>query len=562
MEWKQLPTHFSHFYDGLDRHRPYETILTGGYRGTLSLAEGERPYWLYFPPGMEYSCRHLVVLVPGSLDMDEFLARTGWQALADREGLMLILAGSALSPWQGDASDDSMLDALETLRGDRTYMDTQRATGYLACYEEATAPGHRYLLRHPDHYASAALFGARPEEDAVLAAAALLPSNAPDVPLGTVACPICFVGDPPPALVDHWRRANRTEPLPYAQRGATIYLPDPAILGSHIDHQPVARVMVLPTLDLYDPDITRRAWYDLLARTVRGTGALNHDLHPYRTPGQWELQRRQLQLDGWTRHWHEYRPDRPQVLSGGAIPLVVFLHGGSASGLSGLHCHEWVTVAKERGFALALPTGTMRRFDTMMPHPAWNASRADDHMDDEGFLRAMVADICERMPIDRSRIYVCGHSMGAAMSQRAALAMSDLFAAACSNSGVITGGFMGDLDTPGLRTDRTIPIWIQMGEKDVGGGTLENNPKALRTVSYWLDRYGLGPVDDPLSWRTGRYLHKQWQTPGGTPLVRYTTTLEKPHANSPQDAWFYYDQFFCCFSRREDGTLLYLGRPV
>ena len=45
-------------------------------------------------------------------------------------------------------------------------------------------------------------------------------------------------------------------------------------------------------------------------------------------------------------------------------------------------------------------------------------------------------------------------------------------------------------------------------------------------------------------------------------MVRYTTTLEKPHAITPQDPWFYYDEFFCRFSRGETGELYYKGKLV
>ena len=70
-------------------------------------------------------------------------------------------------------------------------------------------------------------------------------------------------------------------------------------------------------------------------------------------------------------------------------------------------------------------------------------------MDDEKFIRSMLEDVKARFAVDSGRIYVCGHSMGSAMTQRAALAMPDIFTAAASNSGVVTGGFMGDFDTPG-----------------------------------------------------------------------------------------------------------------
>lgn len=42
----------------------------------------------------------------------------------------------------------------------------------------------------------------------------------------------------------------------------------------------------------------------------------------------------------------------------------------------------------------------------------------------------------------------------------------------------------------------------------------------------------------------------------------YTAALDKIHAVMPQDAWSYYDDFMCKFSRDEDGMLRYMGKPV
>ena len=37
---------------------------------------------------------------------------------------------------------------------------------------------------------------------------------------------------------------------------------------------------------------------------------------------------------------------------------------------------------------------------------------------------------------------------------------------------------------------------------------------------------------------------------------------DMPHANFPEESWISYDSFLSKFSRREDGTLLYMGVPA
>ncbi len=564
MEWKRFPTNFSEIYYSLSKEKPYVTILTGGYQNSFSVEGISHRYWVYYPKGMEYSCKNLLLLLPNTETVEEFLAKTGWVNVADQEHLLLMMAGGKEDPWLDWADAEKRMQALDNIRNDRTYMDNQRALSYFIGYQEGAEFGHRFVVKNPSLYASCVFCGAVQTEKAWMEKEGDQETAASDIPKKDVPCPVCFVGSPsvPEWILSYWRRANCSEELPYQQGKSTIWIPNMAQLESTVEHQPVARVQFTNIYNAETPEVTNFLWRSFLSRTVRSTGILNGDLHPYRTAQQWGLQRRELSVDGWMRHWYEYLPERLAPLTKKTIPVVVCLHGGSATALSNLYAHEWVQVAKERGFLLILPTGTMRRQDAFMPHPAWNAARVKDHMDDEKFLRQMVANIQSRHPVDMGRVYICGHSMGAAMTQRAALAMPDLFTAAASNSGVVTGGFMGDFDSPGIREDLSIPIWIQMGEKDIGGGTRENNPHADRTVRYWVNRYGLSDPDHPYCWRTGRYLNQEWHTEKGVPMVRYTTTREKPHAMTPQDPWLYYDEFFCRFSKDEKGILYYEGKPV
>ena len=567
IEWKKFPDNFEEQFQYISKSAPYVSLLKGGYRQTVTGGGLSRTVWVYYPAKMEYSCRNLTLLLPSDKTVDEFLSESGWDFIAEENDLLLLLTGGSTQPWTNDLTAElEFLEALDKARNSRRYMDTQRALSYFAAYGDAADLGHRMLVNHPSRYASAALAGPIQLDENYLCKIGSQPSNCADIPLREVPCPIAFAGSQPQnkllPVLHYWQHANRTETEPYQQNGTDIWLPKLSVLDSPIDHLPVARVVLFDVQHSTPAALSRNLWEKHLSKTCRSTGVMNDDLHPYRSASQWGLTRQERCVDGFTRHWYEYISLRREILTDGKYPLVVFLHGGSSNGLSGLYSHEWVQVAKARGLILALPTGTMRCMNDNMPHPAWNASHDSIHMDDEKFLRMLVQDIAERYPVDLSRVYINGHSMGSAMTQRIALAMPDVFAAAASNSGVIKGGFMGGTNLPGVREDLKMPVWIQMGEHDVGGGTMENNPHAKATVEYWLKRAGIAPDSLPGQWRFGRYLNKEWPDSNGVPMVRYTTTLEKPHANSPQDAWLYYDQFFCHFSRDKNGQLIYNGWPV
>lgn len=48
----------------------------------------------------------------------------------------------------------------------------------------------------------------------------------------------------------------------------------------------------------------------------------------------------------------------------------------------------------------------------------------------------------------------------------------------------------------------------------------------------------------------------------GVPLLIVGTVKDMSHANYPRESWITYDEFLAKFSRRADGTLLYMGEEA
>jgi predicted esterase len=92
------------------------------------------------------------------------------------------------------------------------------------------------------------------------------------------------------------------------------------------------------------------------------------------------------------RRWHAYLPD------GHKMPLVILLHGAGRDGLSMIAV--WQQVARANQIALAAPDALGRTWPIDQPDPQ--------------FLAGIVADMSARADIDPSRIYLFGHSDGAA----------------------------------------------------------------------------------------------------------------------------------------------------
>jgi len=121
---------------------------------------------------------------------------------------------------------------------------------------------------------------------------------------------------------------------------------------------------------------------------------------------------------GTLRHDDAERTYRLFVPSGVApgelMPLVVGLHGGLGWGDQFAANSRFEATAQAEGFIAVFPDGQNR---------TWNGGNccgaaARNDVDDVGFLAELIDDLAGRLPIDRDRVFVTGHSNGGIMAFR------------------------------------------------------------------------------------------------------------------------------------------------
>ena len=180
-----------------------------------------------------------------------------------------------------------------------------------------------------------------------------------------------------------------------------------------------------------------------------------------------------LEHDGATRTYIVHVPDGldPSV----PVPLVVDMHGltSSANGQAGIS--GWRQKADEEGFIVVHPQGL---------NASWNGgdlccgTSQRNGVDDEGFIRAMVAELQTAGCIDSKRIYATGLSNGGAMSHLLACNAADLFAASAPVS-------MGNGTRP-CEPSRPISVVMTRGTQDTlvafNGGVF---PSAQTDFEQW-----------------------------------------------------------------------------
>jgi polyhydroxybutyrate depolymerase len=111
-------------------------------------------------------------------------------------------------------------------------------------------------------------------------------------------------------------------------------------------------------------------------------------------------------------------------------PLLIFLHGYSATGFLEESYLQLSPLVNEKGILLAAPDGTVNSQGLHF----WNAMDACcdyDHsgVDDVGYVSGLIDEISQTYNVDPKRIYVMGHSNGGWMSYRMACERANKIAA-------------------------------------------------------------------------------------------------------------------------------------
>ena len=121
-----------------------------------------------------------------------------------------------------------------------------------------------------------------------------------------------------------------------------------------------------------------------------------------------------------------YRIHLPDDLAENA-PLVLVLHGYGGAGVGMMNQYGWTQLADEKGFAAIFPDGTRDQWNSRFWQVGYDF-HANNDVDDDGFLVALVQAMQAEHGLDPLRTYVTGLSNGGDMSYQLACRHSEVFA--------------------------------------------------------------------------------------------------------------------------------------
>ena len=149
------------------------------------------------------------------------------------------------------------------------------------------------------------------------------------------------------------------------------------------------------------------------------------------------------------------------------LPVVLILHGAGGNGKLYLERNNWRKTADKHNFIAVAPDGlparTKGRPSFLLNPRLWNSGQLRpfsprSKIDDIQFFNDLLDEVQKKYKVDADRIYVTGHSNGAAMSYMLGAKLSERLAA-------IAPG-MGQNYTKGITPKRPLPTLVLLGTKD------------------------------------------------------------------------------------------------
>lgn len=597
---------YYHQERAIDPLHPYLPLFQGAYEETVTIGGRKRRYLAYIPEKTRESTAGIMILPENGKTIEQVFEESLWRVIADteenRDKLILIILEPENEHWNTDEAygdpngDVAYVAAVSAAARARDKFCIHESRLYITGCREGAVIANMAAMWDPAFYSGIVSIGGADVSDAYLAQARTDlcerlcgyadRSGRNGYCKGDIPVPAWVILDPAEKAgcesqtAAYWRAACKTGSRVYTIDEETVEYRRESDPPYPLNQDKAAYVVRVSTIKNSSADygnlLLRRIWKSFLSRQQRWMADPEGDLRVAEAaPMEYHCE----VIDGWLREWYTYVPESVQDNMDTPAPVVFAMHGYSCNGETYAGNSGWLRVARERGIILVLPSAlygklTHRHADAgagpdNVPLPAWNfLGNVENGPDENRFFQALIRRTAEEYRIDRTRLFITGHSHGSMMVQALALTMSETFAAAAPCSGAM---FQLDFTRPGLleredvihRKDCEIPIWMFCGEMEPWlvphlpekGNITElalttwrrNNHLEPAKLESWTDNWSLHGD----RWHDLIYCNAQ-----DVPMVRFSWVEFMPHATMPEMAYRIWDEYFSHFSR-EDGKVVY-----
>ena len=569
---------------------PYASPYYGLWYKEIPCGDTLRRYYLYTPESYFPQMRNLSIFLPEGMGAEEFLEKSPWAGISEKESVLLIL----LVPGEGGYADTESEEAYYRAAFNATFNDTENEfaaicsdSRYIMGAGKGADLALRIALKDPARYSGLALFGPAFIDAETLNAfgAKLLPDGRGKEAKGyynwNCALPAFVSADPESSrdLTEYLKLINDTEEGFLQAQYSRVYFERHGIFNDNRTHKPVSRLLVRdaedPLSDFTDEAVVLELWNQLFSRIIRFPedpyGALRVHIRP---------------KDLSVRMYEKFMPHAafvspvkrmfglyvPASYDGSeALPLLVATHGFTATYEYFFKNTEFWRVAEDRGFIVAFTQATPND-GSRVGTPRWRSgalkklpgfNRKDDlaMLDSEiAYFRWVVSQVEEDYNIDKTRVYCTGHSNGGQMTYCLSELMQDVFAAS-AEVGFVVGQYPDVASMP--ERDRFMPA-LNVECSDDRNTDPDDPESELYKELLWRQKENGMDVSAPRMTEidTGRYTLRSFTNAQGFPLVGSIIYKNACHAYFPDISYLVWDSFLCNYSRDEDGTSRYRGQVI
>lgn len=558
----------------VDRTEQKRCLFSGLFEEELELNGVTRKFYTYLTPGLLYNQRCLIVAAPDEVDTLDYLETSGWMALADREKIFLHVLSPLEGGWVLDGSDADYMNKVYAQVQSRYYYVTMQDNIYAVGLGRGATVAQQAVMKMTSEWSGLATFGDLDDTAMLNAELCADAESAGGVELIISAAktqlPVWMAWGENTGVnaqvCRYWMSQNDSDSEPFSNTFADeVYFPGPICKTSQINEEKIAQVRVTNGFaGEPNSDFLAAVWgYIGKARRHRCFGTKT--LRTFQNPLEYGAELHSMEHEGFTRLWYEYVPDSVKK-SADPVPMVVVLHGRGGSAETFMDLSSMNRVAEERNFIAVFPESSIyqQRPGGLPNILSWGGQYQGRQMDSAEFILKVVADVKARRNIDASRVYLCGQSSGGMMTAQMALRASHVFAAASPWSSLVNPQRpepFPETITP------AIPLMFLFGDHDWLCADPENGELEYRVKKRVADflrsvirTYGL--KETPLRYTCGEIDYFVYQNAKNVPMLTVGSVKNMSHANYPKESWIAYDEFMCRFSRREDGTLLYMGQEA
>ncbi|HOA15150.1 MAG TPA: alpha/beta hydrolase-fold protein [Bacillota bacterium] len=517
--------------------------LTGYFEKSFDVNGVKRTAKIYISPNAPIRTFFTLIAVPDGVDTTEFLTKSGWKDIADKNEEALLVFEPGKAGWGKPEDEQAYLNAVITFYKSNRYFSIF-GENYLVGYGRAGAALEAWSAANPLFVTSQvfvdseslskefyAQFGSKFFDGKYAGYTAIEIPKEIAIAYNEVPVPTWFINEDLSKVaesVKYWKGANDCVDYSVVKSnylyGSAVFPQSETSDAWQTDYTgPISKVATLQTkAAILDPSFSKTV-YGFLTEYVRydNTSAYGNQLAIRKPYGEIHT----MMVNGFLREYMVYVPESAAKLWPNGAPVLFVFAGNSQTDKVYWYATMWWKVADDEGVILVIPCEQYSSNSTVV-----------SHKDTDMFYEQLALMVKKYYNVDPTRFYATGQSAGSMAAMGFAITNPEYFAAIASTSGLASPGGTGMGTVPAERAkNKMVPVYAIIGEGDIADftGTLwDDKQNGLdKWAAYHLNANGLELGDGSNVEVNGRFTTYTWLNEQGFPVMKLGRTAYRAHNN-------------------------------